>query len=154
MAQPVSGLIDRRLLKLLAESIGELDKRYDVAAASKQLARYLADRREFKYARHDPRSKKQSKLRTGVMTPEIRIFAMSLVTTAWTAWVHQSKSIRHYKESTVNGLIWIDHEFIPLLLKAVAVGRSKALYDQTSKGQYLPEFRMNEAVSSLKRVLT
>ena len=127
---------------------------YDVAAASKKLARYLADRRQFRYARHDSRSRIQPKLRRRVMTPEIRLYAISLVTAAWTAWVHQSKSIRHSKESTANGIIWIDHEFIPMLLKAVAIGKSKATYDPVGRGQYLPKFRMNEAVSTLKRVIT
>jgi hypothetical protein len=85
------------------------------------------------------------------MTPEIFAHAEALVLCGWVAWVHSAKGIWHFNETSVSGEIFLSHEFIPSLVKAIAVGRSKALLEKIKEGRYHSEFRIDEAVGSLEK---
>jgi len=142
------------LASLLREAIHVYNQRYDLAAASKPLAYALAARRTFTYARHDPRNKVNGKPRHGVVSPEIQAYANAMVLCGWVACVHESKAIWHYNESSVGGQVFLNHEFLPNLMRAIAIGRSKAILEKVKEGRYHPEFRVNDAITLLEKALS
>jgi hypothetical protein len=138
---------------LLVAAISEYNKKFDLAKASRPLARVIAAQRTFRYARHDPRSRTLKPLRRRVVTPEIYAYAGALVLCGWVGWVHEAKGIWHFNETSVSGEVFLNHEFLPSIMRAVAVGRSKALLEKITEGHYQPEFRVDEARSILEKAL-
>lgn len=45
----------------------------------------------------------------------------------------------------------MNHEFVPNVMRAIAVGRSKALLDKIREGHFHPEFRVNDAINLLEK---
>jgi len=148
---PRSKLRTTPLPVLLLRAISEYNKEYNLSVAIEPVAKALAAGRPFSYARLDPRSKRVRGGRYGVVTPEIQAYAGALVLCGWVAWVHHAKGIWHFNETSVGGEVFLSHEFLPSVIKAIAIGRSKALLEKIKDGRYHPEFRVEDAVRMLER---
>ena len=151
MAKPRPRAV-RDLSPVLVTAISQYNTEYDLHKAARPVARAIAAGRVFKYARHDPRSR-NFRRRRGVVTPEISAYAGALVLCGWVAWVYYAKGIWHFGETSVAGEVFLSHEFLPSIMKAIAIGRSKAIQEKIRDGHYHTEFRIDEAAAILGKAL-
>jgi hypothetical protein len=82
---------------------------------------------------------------------ENEMWAMSLLTAAWTAWVFQSKSICHYSVRWLADMESLEDAFVPSLNGAIDQGRKKAIAERITEKR-LPEQAWDYA--SLRKYLT
>lgn len=141
----------RKFSQLIAAAILDYNNGFDLDSAGRPLARALAALRDFSYARHDPRRSVKKRRRQDIVTPEIRAYSSALVLCGWVAWVHCAKGLWHFNEISVGGEVFLNHEFVPNVMRAIAVGRSKALLDKIREGHFHPEFRVNDAINLLEK---